>query len=130
MAGARVRDAGARCCNGQCRRVAPVRGVSATEDEHPVETLGADGADEAFCVGIRLRRTHGRADDSNAFAAEYLVEGTGELAVSIVDQEAFRSNRPVKLRLRACWSTHAPVGFDVHPAKWTRRLAILMKNST
>jgi hypothetical protein len=62
--------------------------VSATEDEHPVETLSPDGADEAFCIGIRLRRTHGRADDSNAFAAEYLVEGTRELAVAIVDQDA------------------------------------------
>jgi hypothetical protein len=28
--------------------------VAATEDEQPVETFGADGADEALCVGVRL----------------------------------------------------------------------------
>jgi hypothetical protein len=30
--------------------------VAATEDEQPVETLGADGADEALCIGVRLWR--------------------------------------------------------------------------
>jgi hypothetical protein len=31
----------------------------------------------------------------------------------------------VKLRLRACWTTQAPDGFGVHPARWTRRGAEL-----
>jgi hypothetical protein len=29
--------------------------VAAVEDQQPVETLGADGADEAFCNRVRLR---------------------------------------------------------------------------
>ena len=30
--------------------------VAAAEDQQPVETLGADGADEPLRVGVRLRR--------------------------------------------------------------------------
>src|SRR5207253_2561003 len=41
-----------------------------------------------------------------------------------------RSNTPVKLRLRACWVTQAPVGLAVQPARWTRRLSSSMKNRT
>src|SRR5712691_1385857 len=42
-----------------------------------------------------------------------------------------RSNTPVKLRLRACWVTQAPLGLVVQPANWTRRrLPGSMKNNT
>src|SRR6266511_4102532 len=61
--------------------------VAAAEDEEPVETLGADGADEPLGVGVGSGCAHGRGDDSDAFAAEHLVERQGELAVAIVDQE-------------------------------------------
>jgi hypothetical protein len=61
--------------------------VPAAEDHQPVETLVADGADESLRVGVRSRRLHGRVDDLDAFAAQYLVERGGELAVAIVDQE-------------------------------------------
>jgi hypothetical protein len=61
--------------------------MSAADDKEPVETLIADGADESLSVGVRLR-SHRRVDDRDSFAAEQLVEGGGELAVAIVDQEA------------------------------------------
>jgi hypothetical protein len=61
--------------------------MSAADDQEPVETLVADGADESLRVGVRLRRLHRRVDDRDSFAAEQLVEGGGELAVAIVDQE-------------------------------------------
>ncbi len=95
--------------------------VAAAEDEEPVETLGADGADEPLGVGVGSGCAHGRGDDSDAFAAEHLVEPQGELAVAVVDQEP-HPLEPVKLRLRACWVTQAPLGLVVQPANWTRRL--------
>ena len=33
----------------------------------------------------------------------------------------------MKLRLRACWTTQAPDGFGVHPARWTRLLSSYLK---
>jgi hypothetical protein len=59
--------------------------VAAADDQQPVETFGADGANEALGVGVRLRRTDRRADLGDAFAAEDLVEGGAESAV--VDQK-------------------------------------------
>jgi hypothetical protein len=61
--------------------------VAAANDQEPVRAFVADGADESFRVGVRLRRLHWRVDDPVSLAAEYLVEGGGELAVPIVDQE-------------------------------------------
>jgi hypothetical protein len=61
--------------------------VAAAEDQQPVETLVADGADEPFRVRVRLWGLHRRVDDLDSFAAEQLVEGGGELAVAVVDQE-------------------------------------------
>ena len=61
--------------------------MSAADDQEPVEALVADRADESLRVGVRLRRLHQRVDDRDSFAAEQLVEGGGELAVAVVDQE-------------------------------------------
>ena len=61
--------------------------MTAAEDEEPVETFGADGADEPLGVGVRFGCAHGWGDDLDAFATEHLVERRGELAVAIVDQE-------------------------------------------
>jgi hypothetical protein len=60
--------------------------VAAAEDQEPVETLVADGADESLCIGVRLRRLHRRMDHLDSFTAEEFVEGGGELAVAVVDQ--------------------------------------------
>lgn len=64
--------------------------VSAVDDQEPVETFRADGADEAFCDRIRLRRADRCFDDLDPFAAEDRVEVTGELAIAVADQEASR----------------------------------------
>src|SRR6266508_2587533 len=61
--------------------------VAATNDEQPVETLGADSADEALGVGVRLWCADWCLDHRDAFAAEDLVEGGAELAVAITNQE-------------------------------------------
>src|SRR6266542_5174357 len=62
--------------------------VAATNDEQPVEALGADCADEAFGVGVCLWCADWCLDHRDAFAVEDLVEGTAELAVAVMDQEA------------------------------------------
>jgi hypothetical protein len=64
--------------------------VSSAEDQTPVEALGAGGANEALGDGVRLRRSHRRANDLEPFAAEHVVEAARELAVSIANQEAER----------------------------------------
>src|SRR5919197_6125442 len=61
--------------------------MSAADDQQPVETFGADGADEALGVGVRLRCLDRRVDHLDPFAAQDLVEGGGELAVAVVLQE-------------------------------------------
>jgi hypothetical protein len=78
--------------------------VAAAGDQQPVETLGADSTDEAFSVSVGLWRADRCVDDRDSFAAEDLVEGGGEFAVAVVDQEpvgctnsAFVAN-PVDLR--------------------------------
>jgi hypothetical protein len=64
--------------------------VAATDDQQPVETLGADRADEALGVGVGLWRADGRLDDVDSFAAEDLIEGDAELAVSFSNSPAIR----------------------------------------
>jgi hypothetical protein len=106
--------------------------VAAVEDEQPVETLGTGGANEPLCHGIRSWRPHRRLDDLDAFASEDGVEVTGELAVTVADQEPNR-RRSRTLRQRpggACWVTQAPLGFCVQPARCTRRLPSSVTNST
>jgi hypothetical protein len=62
--------------------------VPAAEDQQPVEAFGANGADEALGVGVRLWRSNWRLDDPDPLAAEDFVKRPGELAVAVVDEEA------------------------------------------
>jgi hypothetical protein len=48
--------------------------VAAAEDEDPVEAIGADCADPAFGVGVRVRRRDRCPDYLDALGAEDLVE--------------------------------------------------------
>ena len=61
--------------------------MAAADDQQPVETLCADGADEAFGVSVRLWRADWSMDHLDPFAAKDLVEGGGELPVAVVDEE-------------------------------------------
>jgi hypothetical protein len=106
--------------------------MAAVEDQQPVETLGSDGADEAFGDRVGLRRSHRCADDLDRFASEDDVEGARELAVANPDEEANRCDRSANTQAswRACWVTQAPLGFVVQAARCTRRLPSSMKKST
>jgi hypothetical protein len=64
--------------------------MSAVEDQEPVETFHADGADEAFGDGVRFGRLDRCADELDPFAAEDAVEVAGELGVAVSDKEPNR----------------------------------------
>jgi hypothetical protein len=53
-----------------------------------VEEFAADGADEAFGDRVRPWRAHRRLDDLDVDGGEYGVEGGGELAVMVADEES------------------------------------------
>jgi hypothetical protein len=84
--------------------------VAAAEDQQPVKTLGADGAYEPLGVGVRLWRPIGVW----ITLLPSLRNTSSKLAVSLLSRSwisnSVRSRRPLKLRLRACWVTQAPVG--------------------
>ena len=57
------------------------------DDQKTVEEFAADGADEAFGDRVRPRCAHRRLDDLDVDGGEHGVEGGGELAVAVADQE-------------------------------------------
>jgi len=61
--------------------------VAAAEDEHPVEALAPDGADDALADGVGPGCPNGALDDPGALCGEDSVEGGGELGVAIADEE-------------------------------------------
>jgi hypothetical protein len=65
--------------------------LSVGHDEEPVEAFPPNGADPAFGERVRLWRSEWSTDDLDGFAAENIVEGAAELAVTSVDQKAERS---------------------------------------
>src|ERR1019366_8922342 len=64
--------------------------VTATEDQHPVQTLTTHRADEAFGEGVGPWSPDWGANDPNALRAEDLVEARSELGVSVSDQKLDR----------------------------------------
>ena len=63
------------------------REVAPSADQQVVEAFPAQRADEAFGDRVRARRLDWGADDANVGAGEHGVEGLGELAVPVADQE-------------------------------------------
>jgi hypothetical protein len=63
-------------------------GVPLVDDEKAVEEFAADGADEAFRDGVCARCAHRRLEDLDVDSGEHGVEGGGELAVAVADEES------------------------------------------
>jgi hypothetical protein len=61
--------------------------LAAAEDEEPVETFAADGADSALHVRVCVRCADGGADGLDVFALEKRIECSRERGVSVVGQE-------------------------------------------
>ena len=98
--------------------------VPAAGDQEMVKALPAHGADPALGDGVGVWRLDRCADDLGADRAPDVIEGLGELAVTVADQESDGRGVVVEVarRLRACCATHAPVGWAVTPASCTRRV--------
>src|ERR687883_119490 len=106
--------------------------VAAADDQQPVEAFATERADPALGVRPRPRCPYRRLDHTDALRAEDFVEVTRELAVAVTDQKPRLNALVVELhqQVAACWVTHEPSGFDVIPARCTRRVASSMTNST
>ena len=61
--------------------------VPGTEDQRPVQTVGAQRLHPALGEGIRVGRPDRCADHANPFACEDVVEGARELGVAVADQD-------------------------------------------
>ena len=62
--------------------------VAPAEDQEMVEALPAQGSHPSLGERVGLRCPDRCADDSDALGPEHLVEWTGELGISVADQEA------------------------------------------
>jgi hypothetical protein len=106
--------------------------MAATNDQQPVQALGAHRPNPALRVRVCVWCLHRRQQHLGALGAEHVVEAATELRVAVAEQEA--SCRPrspgTSSRLRACWVTQAALGLAVTPARWTRRVSSSMRNST
>ena len=114
--------------------VGPERTVemAPTQDQRPVETLGPDGLDDPFSVGVRVGSPDRGADDPDPLRAQHRVERAAELRVPVPDEKRKAGDRPSSrsARLRACWVTHAESGCTVDGLTWIRRLPSSMNTRT
>jgi hypothetical protein len=93
--------------------------VTAAENQEPVEAFAADAPDPALSMRPRLRSSHGRLDDSDAFGAEDFVEVSGELAVAVTDKKQRADVLVVEMHQQvACLLGHpAAVGVGRDPGQ-------------
>jgi hypothetical protein len=64
--------------------------VTATDNQDSVEAVGAEGADPALGMGVRVRRPDWGTDHLDGLAPEDLIEGMAEVRVAIVDENPER----------------------------------------
>jgi hypothetical protein len=62
--------------------------VASSDDQQPVQALGADGADPALGVGVRVGCLHRRQEHLGTVRTEDVVEPVGELRVTIAQHKA------------------------------------------
>ncbi len=76
------------------------------EDQHPVEALAADRADESLSEGVGPWGSDRRADDPDPLRSQDLVEAGGDLApLSLTRNRTGRARLASTIvRLRACWT--------------------------
>jgi hypothetical protein len=93
-------------------------------DQEPVGAFASDGTDPAFGDRVRPRGERVGVRITRAPSKVNVIEDTLELRTAVPDEEphAFGSFIQTMTRLRACWVTHAPVGFAVTPAICTARV--------
>jgi hypothetical protein len=103
----------------------------AGDDQDSVETFTPDAADPALGVRFRPWRSDWGLDQPESLRTKDLVDGGREFAVAVADQDPMPLPllARVIVRLRACWTTQAPSGLAVMPARYTRRRDNSMKST-
>ena len=98
-----------------------VRQMSTAKDQEMIEHLPPDRPHPPLGDGVgHGRPVVGQADDLHAF--------TSKLAVNLASRSRIRKRARIfpswrsQASSRACWTTHAPVGETVQPARWMQRL--------
>ena len=101
-------------------------------DQQVIETLAAQRSHQPFRDRVRPWRPDRSLDDPRAIAGEYLIEGRGELAVAVADQEleAVRPLAEVHEQIAGLLGGPGPVGWAVTPRMWTVRVWISNMNKT
>jgi hypothetical protein len=87
---ARGPDADDAGCSARHRPAGPAPSGS-SDDQEPVQALGADRADPSLRVRVRCGCPVGRHQHLATFRAEHVVEAAGELRVPVTEQEAHSS---------------------------------------
>jgi hypothetical protein len=97
--------------------------MAAVEDQQPVETFGADGADEPLSDRVRL----GCLTGLFTIRMPSLRKTLSKEPLYLLSRSPIRKRAPwsakSRPRFRACWVTDSPLGFFVQPANQIRRLA-------
>jgi hypothetical protein len=106
--------------------------LASTEDQEPIEALSTDATDPALRVGVRVWSLDRRADDRNVFA---LWKMASKARLNFVSRSWIRnrngcSSPSFMTRLRACWATQRPSGFELQATYSIRRVASEMKKRT
>jgi hypothetical protein len=106
--------------------------ATTADDQQPVEALGTDRTDPTLGVGIRVRRLDRRHQHLGTLGAEHLVEPVTKLGVAVAEHKAqsLSSIRCRQEQVAGLLGDPGTMGVDVTPARWTRRVASSMKNST
>jgi hypothetical protein len=106
--------------------------VPAASNQEMVQALPAHGTDPALGNGVGVRGLDRCADDLGADRGPDVIEGPGELAVTVADQEPDGGGLLIKRDGQVAGLLGDPsaggVGGDT--ARWTRRVCSWMKNTT
>jgi hypothetical protein len=106
--------------------------VAAAGEQEMIQAFPAHGADPALGDGVGVRRLDRRTDDLRSDRAPEVIEGPGELAVAVAEQEPDDSGLLIERRDEVAGLLRDPGagGLAVTPARRTRRWCSWMKNST
>jgi hypothetical protein len=106
--------------------------VAAAGDQEMIQALPAHGADPALGDGVGVGRLGRCADDLGAEPVPEVIEGSGELAVAVAEQEPDGAGLLIKRDGQVAGLLGDPDtgGLAVTPARWTRRVCSWMKNRT
>jgi hypothetical protein len=93
-------------------------------DENPVGAFAAERGDPPLGDRVHPRRLRSCKHHVNADRGEHRVEGGGELDVAVTNQVRETTSRVLQIRgqIASQLAAQAPVGWEVTPSKWTRRL--------